>query len=123
LFVEHLRTKNKAATTLHLIHHAPHLLFTSAIVAAELFYGDRTPAQRSDVEQLLENVKVFPFTLEDAKRISHEVERLKRRNALIAFRDLAIACVALEQGLPVATFNRRESERVEGLELLPIGPN
>lgn len=55
-----------------------------------------------------------------AERFSLEVQSLTRKGALIGLRDLAIACTALEKGMPLATLNRREFERVEGLELIDL---
>jgi tRNA(fMet)-specific endonuclease VapC len=121
LFIEHIRAKDKASTALALLHSRRNTLLTSSIVAAELCYGARTPAMRGAVTTLLSITRIIAFTPAMALRMSSEVQRLKEKNAIIGFRDLAVACVALEEKLPVATHNRREFERVEGLILFNLG--
>ncbi len=122
LFVEHLRARDKAATFLARIHEQRHRLVTSSIVVAELCYGVRTPALFAAVRQVLSPVQILSFTVDAALRVGVEVERLKSRNSLIGFRDLAIACAALESGLPVATHNRAEFGRMAGIELFDLTP-
>lgn len=120
LFIEHIRAREKASTNLARIHGNRRRLATSSIVAAELCCGARTPEMRSDVLTLLSLAQVVPFTETMAIRMSREAELLKRNNAMIGFRDLAIACVAMEGGLCVATLNQREFARVSGVELLDL---
>jgi predicted nucleic acid-binding protein len=120
LFIEHIRSRDKASTLLTRIHGRRHALVTSSIVAAELCYGARSSAMRSDVTTLLSITRILPFTETMALRLSFEAERLKARNAIIGFRDLAIACVALEERLSLVTRNQREFERVEGLDLFDV---
>jgi predicted nucleic acid-binding protein len=120
LFIEHIRARDKAATPLARIQEQRNLLATSSIVVAELCYGARTPGMRGEVSKTLYGVEVIPFTAAMAGQISFEAERLRLRNQMIGFRDLAIACVALTEGLPLATNNRREFERVAGLRLFEI---
>jgi predicted nucleic acid-binding protein len=121
LFIEHIRARDKTFTVLMRIHDRRNLLATSSIVAAELWFGARSPLMRAEVAKVLSAVQVIPFTSEAAFQISLEAERLKVRNAMIGFRDLAIACVALLEGLPLATHNRAEFERVAGLTLFELG--
>jgi predicted nucleic acid-binding protein len=90
-------------------------LVTSSIVAAELCYGARAGEMRADVMTLLSIPRIIAFSDAMAFRLSWEAERLKAKNAMIGFRDLAIACVGLEEQLPVATHNQREFGRVAGL--------
>jgi predicted nucleic acid-binding protein len=120
LFIDHIRARDKGATALTRIHHRRHALVTSSIVAAKLCYGARTPAMRADVLTLLSITRIIPFTEKMAVRMSRESECLKTKNALIGFRDLAIACVAMEGRLPVATLNRREFERVDTPNLVDL---
>lgn len=117
LFIEHIRAKRKDATPLAIIQERRHHLTTSSIVVAELCYGARSALMRSEVEKVLFGVEVVPFTAEMAWQLSVEAERLKFRGGIIGFRDLAVACAAMIQGLPVATDHRSEFMRVEGLRL------
>ena len=120
LFIEHLRLTDASVGKLTRLHDQRRSLITSSIVVAELYYGARNPTQRIRIEKLLSPLQVISFTTGMGARLAVEVPKLVRRNALIGFRDLAIACVALELGCAVATLNRREFERVEGLELVDL---
>jgi predicted nucleic acid-binding protein len=117
LFIEHIRAKRKDSTPLARIQEQHHHLCTSSIVVAELCYGARSGLMRAEVEKVLFGMEILPFTAEMALQVSVEAERLKAAGGMIGFRDLAIACAALTQGLPVATHNRAEFMRVEGLRL------
>ena len=120
LLIEHIRARDKASTALARIHASRINLVTSSIVAAELCYGARTPAMHSAVATLLSITRVLSFTEAMAFRIATEVLRLKGKNAVIGFRDLAVAFVALEEKLPLATLNRKEFERVVDLRLFDL---
>ena len=120
LFIEHLRSRDSSQSRLAQLHPGRFRLATSSIVAAEVYYGARTPEQRSRVQDLLKPVQVLAFTSRMAERFSLEVQSLTQKSALIGLRDLAIACTALEKEMPLATLNRREFERVEGLELIDL---
>jgi len=120
LFIEHIRSRDKASTLLARIQELRHNLVTSSIVVAELCYGARSALARTAVEKVLFGVEVLPFTAEMAFQVSMEAERMRSQNILIGFRDLAIACVALRTGLPVATHNRAEFTRVPGLEIFEL---
>lgn len=122
VFIEHLRARAKSDTALARLSRSGFFLVTSTIVAAELYYGARSRRLREDVNETLSEVGVLSLSLDVARRISEEAEKLKRRNAMVGFRDLAIACVALENALPVATLNKREFQRVSGLQLLELSP-
>jgi len=119
-FIEHIRAKRKDATALAKVQEQRHQLITSSIVAAELFYGARTAAVRSAVQQVLFGIEIVAFTSQMASRISVVAEQLQRRSEVIGFRDLAIACCALTLGVPVATHNRSEFARVDGLRLFEM---
>lgn len=85
LFIEHIRARDKESTCLARIQSQHHFLVTSSLVVAELSYGARTPAMRAEVERVLYGVRILPFTVEAALRVSVEAERLKSRNAIMVF--------------------------------------
>jgi predicted nucleic acid-binding protein len=122
LFIEHNRARDKAVTPRARIQEEHHQLVPSSIAVAELCYGARSAVMRAEVDKVLFGVKIVPSTAEMAFRVSIEVERLKTRNAIMGFRDLAIACVALLNRFPIATRNQAEFGRVEGLLLFDLAP-
>ncbi len=117
LFIEHIRAKQKETTSLARIQEQRHRLVTSSIVVAELCYGARSDLLRAEVEKVLYGVEILPFTVQIAWQIAAEAERQKSAGGVIGFRDLAIACTALIEHLPVATHNRAEFTRVQNLRL------
>ena len=99
----------------------------AAITAAELLYGveratgTRRKARRAAfVEALLEVVPAVPFGLTEARHHATLWANLTKRGTVIGPHDLLVAATALANDLAVATLNRREFERVPGLELVPI---
>lgn len=117
LFIEHIRARQKDSTPLAVIQEQRHHLTTSSIVVAELCYGARSPETRAAVTKVLWGVEILPFTESTAWQLSVVAEQLKSNGGVIGFRDMTIACTALALGLPVATHNRGEFARVEGLRL------
>lgn len=117
LFIEHIRARRKDTTPLARIQEQHHRLFASSIVVAELCYGARSALMRTEDQRVLFGIHILPFTVEMAWQVSVEAERQKSKGGVIGFRDLAIACTAITENLPVATHNRGEFARVQGLRL------
>ena len=97
------------------------------LIAAELLYGveratgTRRKARRAAfVEALLEVVPAVPFGLTEARHHATLWAALTKRGTVIGPHALLVAATALANDLAVATLNRREFERVPGLELVPI---
>ena len=120
VFIEHIRAASKENTLLARLHDSRMRLLTSTIVVAELAYGARSRGMRSTVEDVLAPVTTIPFTADAAMRISIEAEQLRKRNALIGFRDLAIASVALTCDVPIVTHNQREFRCISALHLIDL---
>ena len=117
LFIEHIRARDKTTSALARIQEQHHQLVTSSIVVAELCYGARSSMMRGEVDKVLYGIDILPFTAEMAFQVSLEAERLKAQNCIIGFRDLAIACIGLISGLPIATLNRKEFGSLKDLLL------
>lgn len=97
----------------------------SVITVSELLHGVlrangaiRT-RRRAFVEHLLAALQAIPIT-EPVARVHAEIwADLLARGEAIGAHDLWIAATAVAHGLPLATRNTREFERVPGLRLLP----
>lgn len=120
LFIEHLRAKDKTVTTLRRLARAS-TVETSAVVAAEVFYGARNAAAEQHAWMLLRPFVIHPFTLEMAARQCALLSKLAPLNRIPDLRDLMIAASALELGLPLATLNQRHFKSIPGLKLVHDG--
>jgi len=99
----------------------------AAITAAELLHGCHRasdPGVRARraafVEALLDALPVLPFGLPEARRHAELWAVLAREGTLIGPHDLIIGATALAQGWSLATLNRREFSRVNGLRLVAL---
>ena len=69
---------------------------------------------------LFKNIAVINFDKKQAFIASQIFKDLKRKNALIEFRDILISSSAIDLDIPLATLNRKHFERIEDLILLEI---
>lgn len=99
-------------------------LYLSVITASELLHGVHraaTAAQRSRrsswVESILESFPLLPIDLATARAHAHLGAELAAEGRRIGPNDLWLAASCLVHGHSLATANRREFERVEGLEV------
>jgi len=81
-------------------------------------YSGATPSQLFFWNELLKNIKVLSFDQIASKQavLTHSI--LKRKRKQIDLADLFIASIAIANGLPLATLNRKHFERVENLILI-----
>jgi tRNA(fMet)-specific endonuclease VapC len=96
-------------------------LETSAITCFELLSGARDGKRGDRVRRLVATIPVLPLDREAASRAADVRQRLERSGASIGMADSLIAGIALVNGVPLLTRNRKHFENVEGLRLLPSG--
>ena len=96
----------------------------AAITASELLHGceravdPEIRARRGRyVEGLLAGIPVIPFGLLEARQHARVWAALAARGTPIGAHDLLVAATALAVGWSVATLNRQEFGRVDGLRL------
>lgn len=117
IFIEHLRAKEKSATTLFSLADEPEL-FISAVSLYELYMGATTKDKVQDIVNITEGLTVLPFTDEVAIKASQIYHKLRTSNKIIEFRDIFIAATCLAFNLPIATLNKKHFKRIEGLKIL-----
>jgi len=117
IFIEHLRAKDKTATTLIQLADEPEL-FISAVSLYELYMGGTTKEKMLDVRNLTEGLAVLPFTDEVAIKAGQIYQDLRKRNKIIDFRDIFIAATCLTFQLPIATLNKKHFKLIDGLKIL-----
>jgi tRNA(fMet)-specific endonuclease VapC len=96
-------------------------LQTSAINCFELLSGAWEGKRGDRVRRLVAAIPVLPLNREAAIRAAAVRQRLARSGFSIGMADSLIAGIALVNGLPLLTRNRKHFENVEGLRLLPLG--
>jgi tRNA(fMet)-specific endonuclease VapC len=94
-------------------------LQTSAISCFELLSGASESKRGDRVRRLLSAIPVIPLDRRAATRAADVGQSLARSGASIGMADSLIAGIALVNGLPLLTRNRKHFENVEGLRLLP----
>lgn len=96
-------------------------LQTSVITCFELLSGARDSKRGDRVRRLVAAIPVLPLDREAATRAADVRQRLASTGTPIGMADSLIAGIALVNGLPLLTRNRKHFEKVEGLRLLPPG--
>jgi tRNA(fMet)-specific endonuclease VapC len=101
----------------------------SAVTASELLHGcHRAPdaavrlRRGAFVEAVLRDLPVMPFDIHTARRHAELWAILAKAGRLIGAHDMLIAATALSAGYGVASLNRREFQRVPGLQLVDLEP-
>jgi tRNA(fMet)-specific endonuclease VapC len=96
----------------------------SVITVAELLHGvhradsEKRRVKRSAyVEKVIELFPIYPFGIDTARVYAQLWTTLLRKGVQIGAHDLIIASTAIALGFSVATFDKRDFERIEGLEL------
>jgi tRNA(fMet)-specific endonuclease VapC len=97
------------------------------ITVSELLHGVHladTTARRikrsSFVEKVIENYPIFPFDLSAARVYAQLWASLRRRKVDVGAHDLIIGATAISLGFSVATLNRSNYEKIDGLSLLRV---
>jgi len=90
---------------------------TTAINWFEVLSGVRNDAERGHALAVLEALDFLPLSREAAVTAGTIDSDLMSRGIRIAPGDTLIAAIAIVNGLPLLTRNRRHFERVPGLEL------
>jgi tRNA(fMet)-specific endonuclease VapC len=95
----------------------------AAITASELLQGvlradaRHRPAREAFVEGVLASIPTIPFSLTVARVHASLWAQLAARRATLGAHDLIVVATAISLGWSLATLNRREFERIPGLEL------
>lgn len=117
IFIEHLRARDKQATSLYKISDNSDL-FISSVSLYELYMGATTKEKEKDVQSITEDLSVLPFTDTVAQKAAQIYHQLRLNNQMIEFRDIFIAATCIVNELPIVTLNKKHFKRVDGLKIL-----
>jgi predicted nucleic acid-binding protein len=117
IFIEYFRKENKSKTKLYQLRKNGYTLLTSAICYFEYMSGSKN----SEFDVLLFTyIEIIAFEKNQAETASNIFKNLKKKNALIEFRDILIASSAISENISLATLNKKHFERIDSLNLLVI---
>ena len=98
------------------------VLWVPTPAAFELWEGveraDRPHEEQLHVQRVLEAYTVLPFSAAHAERAGRLSGELARRGRMLEPVDVQIAGIALAEGQPVLTRNKKDFERVPGLKIV-----
>ncbi|MGH9512834.1 MAG: type II toxin-antitoxin system VapC family toxin [Terriglobales bacterium] len=95
-------------------------LQTSAVSCFELLSGAREGKRGNNIRRLVAAVPVLPLDRDAASRAAVVRQQSAQKGFSMGMADSLIAGIALANGLPLLTRNRKHFEAVEGLSLIPI---
>ena len=119
--------RNDKETMLHLkeLLEQPSELFITHVTLWELYQGvyksSRIEYNLKQTEELIQFFIVIPFTQAIAKRFGLLINDLRKRGTPIGVMDTLIASIALENNLPVITYNRTHFEKT-GVQVINLEP-
>jgi tRNA(fMet)-specific endonuclease VapC len=123
VIVELLRgNRSEVRRRFHDAQKADETLVASLIVMHELYFGvarhPDPPRERANLGRIVADLDVWPFEDADMEAAATIRADLQRRGLGIGAYDLLIAGQAFARGWTVVTANKREFDRVEGLNVI-----
>ncbi len=116
VIIDFLRREKKEKTWLYSLSLSGDTLFASILTHTELYAGksvwEKREAQR-ELEEIFSGIILIPLT----QNISLRAGKLRARYNLHIV-DAIIAATALEEDLPLATFNQKDFSKVASLNIL-----
>jgi len=104
-----------------LLKHPPREISIPSIVLYELEVGiaksQEPEKRRNQLETLTKLITIIPFGCEEAKAAAHTRAALEHAGTPIGSLDILIAGTALAHQGVLVTHNRKEFERVDGLDI------
>ena len=117
IIIDHLRKKNKKSSQLYNIVDN-YTLYISTITVFELYAGAINDLKKQEISNILEYVKILPFTKAAAQKSGEIYLSLRKENQVIETKDLFIAATAISHDFPLMTLNLKHFERVKELKIL-----
>jgi predicted nucleic acid-binding protein len=120
VLIDALRLRRRRRQWLAELVRAGHSLATSALNLAEVFAGMR-PEEEARTKDFLNALDCHEISANVAEAAGKLQNRWARKGRTLTLADMMVAAVAIEQGCPLATDNRRDFPMRE-LDLYPLPP-
>jgi len=117
ILIDYLRCIDKQKTKFVSLF-KEYTLCVSTITIFELLNGATTEDKQLVIKKVLKPLVIVDFNISCAEKASEIFRILRKQNKLIEFRDILIGATAIENDLPVATFNKKHFERLPDIELI-----
>ena len=117
LLIDFFRKSDKSKSQLISLVKRGYKFCICVITEYEIYLG-ATLDQTGYWQQFLEKIDVVPLDRAAIKTAVDINKSLKAKRNQINLADLFIASIAVSNGLPLGTLNKKHFERVEGLELV-----
>ena len=118
VLIDALRNRNQRRALLASLVVSGQELATSKICIAEI-YGGLRPGEDQATRAFLSGLDMIPVSAVIAERAGELKATFRRQGQTRSITDMIVAATALENGLPVATDNRKDFQ-VPGLSLFPL---
>jgi predicted nucleic acid-binding protein len=118
VLIDALRNRNQRRALLASLVVSGQELATSTICIAEI-YGGLRPGEDQATRAFLSGLDMIPVSAVIAERAGELKATFRRQGQTRSITDMIVAATALENGLPVATDNRKDFQ-VPGLSLFPL---
>ncbi len=116
ILIDYYRKKDKAKT--EFVQLSKKYLFSiSVIVKLEILTGI-TENQKDFWNNIFNKIEIIPLDQAEVEFAAEIVRYLKKRNKIIGIKDILIGATAISKGLKIATLNKKDFERIDGLELV-----
>ena len=118
IIIDHLRqSKDKKSLLYKITKDKPKEVFAISIISIQELYEGRSTKNEEKERDLLATIaplKVLSYTYEASKMAGEIARDLDRP---IQFADAAIAATAILNGAHLLTFNKKDFQKIKGLEL------
>ena len=94
------------------------MLSTTTVSTFELYFGAQSKKQSSAVRVLLEALRVYDLTQTAASKAAEIARALEKSGHRVGMADCLIAGICIEIGAKLLTNNRKNFDRIGGLELM-----
>ena len=117
IIIDHLRGRENGAEIFAKILTEIPLPAISVITYFELQCGISSSKEAQIIQDCLAPFEIIPFDIKEAETAAQIYKVLKKSGNLIGIKDILIAGTVIANNLYLATKNRRDFERVPGLNL------
>ncbi|OFY64662.1 MAG: hypothetical protein A3H98_13265 [Bacteroidetes bacterium RIFCSPLOWO2_02_FULL_36_8] len=116
ILIDYYRKKDKSKT-LFVNLSIKYLLSISVITKLELLVGV-AKNQKDFWNNIFQKIDIIPLNETEVEIASEIIRYLTKQNKIIGLKDILIGSTALAKGLKLSTLNKKDFERIEGLELI-----
>lgn len=117
VLINHKRAKIKDQSFLFQLTEEGFQYAITTVTVYELLKGDNFDEDKF-WKDFFSRIVILKFDYNSAEQASSIYRYLRTKGALLPIEDILIAAIALQNGIPLATYNIKHFERIEGLKLI-----